>query len=419
MSDKPVFINYDVEAELTNLKAYFEELTKTEEAEKKLYPAQLENILLNIIEYKASLLVEKFNNAALLNLPQFSRYPILDYIGELFDCKRLKAEKGKDTLKIELYEVMNFDITIPKGLEILTKDEKYTFVTTSDVIIPAGETVAAVEIQSQTATADVNSYGIGDINILVKPESYIKKVSNIYGVSGGYDEEPDENYIKRILLAPEGFSCAGSKKAYIYHTLSTHASILDAQADSPQIPATIEKDNAIYTENNGNITGNGFSAAINYKTGTCSLTIGETTYKITIPPQSTVYIYPLTNKDETSKAILDTVDNKFNGEEINPMCDVVIAKSPTKKTVTIPLNITLKADADYKTAVEQVTEAANKYKAEIRKKLNTEIVPSHITTPIGNIDGVYSVDCGSFETTKAKINEFFDITFTINITQRN
>lgn len=413
MSDKPVFIDYDIETELAKLKAYFEELT-----EKTLYPAQLENILLNIIEYKASLLVEKFNNAALLNLPQFSKYPILDFIGELFDCKRFKAEQGRDILKIELFEALNFDITVPKGLEVLTKDEKYTFLTTSDVIIQAGEISATVEIQSQTATAEVNNYGIGDINILVKPESYIKSVTNLNGVTGGYYEETDDNYIKRILLAPEGFSCAGSKKAYIYHTLSSHPAIIDAQADSPQIPAAIILDGNTFTESNGEIQCADFSAQFDYKTGTCNLTIDETTYTITIPPQSTVYIYPLTADDETPQTILDAVDNKLNGEEINPMCDVVIAKNPIRKAVSIPINVIINADADYNTTIDAINKTANNYKSEIRKKLNAEIIPSHITTPIGNIDGVYSVDCGNFTAQKADVKEFFDITFTINATQR-
>lgn len=413
MSDKPIFIDYDTETELAELKSYFEELT-----DKTLYPAQLENIILNIIEYKASLLVEKFNNAALLNLPQFSRYPILDFIGESVDCTRLKAEKGKDTLKIELFEAMNFDLTIPKGLEVLTKDEKYTFVTTENVTITAGQTVATVEIESQTATSDVNNYGTGDINILVKPESYIKSVTNLNGVTGGYDEESNENYIKRILLAPEGFSCAGSKKAYIYHTLSAHSSILDAQADSPQIPATIEYDNTTYTETDGEIESEDFSAIFDYKTGKCILTVGDDTYTITIPPQSTVYVYPLTADDETPQTILSAVENKINGDEINPMCDVVIAQSPVKTTKAITLNVSVKADADFEKTLAQVTAVANDYKTAIRKKLKAEIEPSHITTPIGNIGGVYSVDTGTLTTTQADINEFFDITFTINATQR-
>lgn len=413
MSDKPVFIEYDVEAELSKLKAYFEELT-----EKPLYPAQLENILLNIIEYKASLLVEKFNNAALLNLPQFSKYPILDFIGELFDCKRLKAEHGKDILQIGLYEALSFDVTVPKGLEVLTKDEKYTFVTTSDLIIKAGQTTAAVEIISQTAAAEVNNYGIGDINILVKPESYIKSVTNLNGVTGGFDEETDDNYIKRILLAPEGFSCAGSKKAYIYHSLSAHSAIIDAQADSPQIPAAITLNDTTYTESNGEIDNADFSATFDYKTGTCNLSVGENIYSITIPPQSTVYIYPLTADDETPQTILDTVEEKFNGEEINPMCDVVIAQSPVKKAVSIPINVIINADADYNLTVNKINKVANNYKSEIRKKLNAEIIPSHITTPIGNINGVYSVDCGNFTAQKADVKEFFDITFNLNITQR-
>ena len=80
MSDNlPIFFKYDTEAEEQKLVKRFEELTG-----KPLYPAQDERLLISLIEYKASLLVNKFNDAARLNLTRYSRGPILDCIGEMF-----------------------------------------------------------------------------------------------------------------------------------------------------------------------------------------------------------------------------------------------------------------------------------------------------------------------------------------------
>lgn len=409
---KPVFIEYDTEAEKAELIKLFEE-----ETERKLYPAQIENILLNLFQYKASQLVARFNEAALLNFPQYSRGQILDLIGEMFDCERLKGAKAQATLKIELYEAFTADLTIEKGLEVQTKDEKYIFTTTEDLVISAGETSGMVTIESEDLTEELNNYGVGDINILLKPVSYIKSVTNTTSAAGGKGIELDKAYAERILLAPEGFTCAGSRQSYIYHALSAHPAIIDVTADAPQLPATITKADTTSTETGGIITGNGFSATVDYKTGTCVLTVGEISYTITIPPQSTVNIYPLTSEDTTSQAVLTAVENKLTGEEINPMTDIVNVIAPQAVNKEITINVTL--DYNSYLAKTSVNTAVQDYKSELRKKLQAEIIPSQIIAKIGNIQGVYSVDCGNLTKTSCKVNEYFNIIPTVNFSVRS
>ena len=411
---KPVFLEYDSEKQKAELIKLFEDKTQ-----KKLYPAQIENILLSIIEYKASTLVAQFNEAALLSLPQYSRGLILDLIGELFGCERLKGAKGLTTLKIELFEPFTFDFTIPKGLEVLTKDEKYIFTTTEDLTIKAGDLTGTVTIESEDLTEDVNQYGIDDINILIKPVSYIQSISNTTAVTGGAGEEDDESYIKRILLAPESFSTAGSKQSYIYHTLAAHPAIIDAQADAPQLPATITIGEETATETNGTITGSGFSSTVNYKTGTCELTIGNNVYKIVIPPQNAVNIYPLTAENITPEGVLSSVNKKLNEDDIIPMTDKVNVISPVPVSKDITLNIAINQDANYDKTTALINSAVAEYKTEIRSKLKQEIIPSQIISKIGNIAGVYSVDCGNLTKNSAKINEFFILNITTNISQRS
>lgn len=45
--------------------------------------------------------------------------------------------------------------------------------------------------------------------------------------------ESDEDFRRRIVLAPEGYSVAGPEGAYIFHALSADADVLDASAISP------------------------------------------------------------------------------------------------------------------------------------------------------------------------------------------
>lgn len=45
--------------------------------------------------------------------------------------------------------------------------------------------------------------------------------------------ESDEDFRRRLVLAPEGFSVAGPEGAYIFHALSADSDVLDASATSP------------------------------------------------------------------------------------------------------------------------------------------------------------------------------------------
>ena len=418
MSDNlPVFFEYDSETEEQNLVKLFEEKTG-----RTLYPAQDERLLISLIEYKASLLVNKFNDAARLNLVQYSRGLILDCIGEMFDTPRLQGSSGADILQIELNTTFTSDLTIKKGLEILSKDEEYTFVTTEDCIIPAGETIGTVPIKAQLTGEFANVYGVDDVNILVKPISYIKSVTNINGVTGGADVEDDEPYIRRILLAPEKFSCAGSKQAYIYHTLSANANIVDAQAESPIIPATVEKTangvKTVYTAENNVIQTDDFNVNVDYKT--CSMTFkkDDITYCFKIPPQATVYIYPLTEKDVTPQSVIEDVENVLTGDSVNPMTDYINVIAPEKIDKTIRLKVILDENTDFEATSKLVYSSVEDYKTELRKSLGAEILPSEIITKIKGITGVYDVDTLDLTKTTAKINQFFNITFDINITQK-
>ncbi len=45
--------------------------------------------------------------------------------------------------------------------------------------------------------------------------------------------ESDEDFRRRLVLAPEGYSVAGPEGAYIFHSLSASSDVLDASATSP------------------------------------------------------------------------------------------------------------------------------------------------------------------------------------------
>ena len=396
-AEKPHFIEIDPQADEKLLIGKYLELTKKQE----LFPAQSERILISLIAYYANLVKTEFDNAAALNLVRFSRAPILDFIGELFRCPRLKAKYGYDIQQITLFEAFASDLTIHKGLEIQTKDGKYIFKTSSDVVVKAGETVVTVPIVCETATSAVNVYGAGDINVLIKPLSYIKSVTNLNGVSGGLDDESDESYIERILLSPESYTCAGSYGSYIYHTKSAHQDIVDVEAESPQLPAEVNIDGAPFEE-----------FEVNYKTGRLTFTHNEQSFEIIIPPAASVFVYPLVKDGGAGFDIIkNAVENKLFDKECIPMTDYINVVEPTAINKELDITILLEDDCEKDSVKTTVNSVIENLCANYRKTLNTSLVPLRVSTPLGNIEGVHDVILNNLKAEeKCKINEYFVLT---------
>jgi Phage-related baseplate assembly protein len=74
---------------------------------------------------------------------------------------------------------------------------------------------------------DLDNLGalLGVTRLLISPAVPEKAIAAVY--------ELDDDYRRRITLAPEGFSVAGPEGAYIYHALSADPDVLDASASSP------------------------------------------------------------------------------------------------------------------------------------------------------------------------------------------
>lgn len=399
MTDKPDFIEIDAESDEQALIDKYLELTGKD----SIYPAQAERILISLIAYYANLVKTQFNEAAALNLVQFSRAPILDFIGALFGCTRLDAEYGTDELVITLYEAFSYDFTISAGLEVQTSDGEYTFKTTEDVTIPAGDTTATVTIQSETAGSAVNDYEEGTINVLIKPYSYIKSVTNLNGVSGGLDEESDEDYRERILMAPESYTCAGSWGAYIYHTKSVSQNIVDVEAESPQIPATITIDGETVDAD-----------SVDYTTGEVTFTYNNSEIVVTVPPAASVYVYPLVAEGADFDTIKTAVEEKLTDRDCMPMTDYINVVEPTALERELNITVTLDDDIDTDSVKSDVTAAIDTFVTEHRNTLNAALVPLKLLTAIGNIEGVYNVSLNDFaEIEECNINEYFVITYNL------
>ena len=383
------FIKVDAFEDEQNLIKKFEEETDT-----KLQPMQDARILISLIAYYGSLLKSQINDACNLNIVENSRAPFLDFLGKFKNCPRNTKQKGEDDLLIKLNTTFSYDLTINKGFQVKSNDGLYIFETKNDLIIKAGENQGIVRIESQEATEDVNKYKSGEVNTVISSSfSFIDSVSNINGVNGGSDDETDENYIKRILLAPEGFSVAGPELAYIYFALSAHPSIVDVSVDVPNEDATVDINGikSILTENQAD--NELFSTKINYQMGEIEIKLkqqieAESKIKVKIPHPYEIDLYTLTEDGEAGDTVLKAIENKL--QDVRPLCDYVVPKSAIVKDFTISGTVYITKNTDKETVEKQVKEVLNSFLSSIKSKLNKSIVKhTDIIAPVCRIENVY------------------------------
>jgi phage-related baseplate assembly protein len=216
--------------------------------QRPLYPADPERLLINLQTYASALLAIAINETAKQNLLAFAKGQYLDALAQFYGVQRLPARKAQTILRFSLVEPLNFDVVIPAGTRASAGGDLY-FATLQEVKIPAGSLYVDVPAECNEPGTKGNGFSPGQIKDLIDPLPYIDSVSNITMSMYGADEEDDERFRERIRLSIERFTNAGSKQAYIYHTLSAHQDIEDVEVYSPA-PGQVK---VIFTVKGGNI----------------------------------------------------------------------------------------------------------------------------------------------------------------------
>lgn len=334
---EPSFIERDAVKVTQELIALYEQITG-----KKLYPAQVERVLIDLIAYREMLLRIAIQEAAKQNLVEYATYPMLDYLGELVGVKRLPAQPARTTLRFTLSEFQTFDVLIPAGTQVATKDGNCIFKTSSKAVIKAGQIAVDVEAICETAGIIGNGYIPGEINNILDPIPYVDKAENISMSFGGADEESDDKLRQRIKEAPEHFSNAGSKGAYRFWAMSAHQDIVDVAVMSPT--------------------------------------------------PGVVNVYILTKNGNPTTEILSLVSNTLNDEKIRPLTDQVAILSPTRIDFSISANVTIYDFADSGMVRKTINEKIMEYISDMKSKLGKDIIRSQIIALINSVYGVYKTD---------------------------
>ena len=329
----PTFVNRDPDMIMSEIKAQMEAMLG-----RQLQPAQVEQLILQIIGYREVLLLERFNAGMAQMLYQFSQAPVLDYIAGLVAVERLPAANSGCIVRFNLVPGHG-SVVIPAGTRVATGDSKAIFELADDILIPPSVNSVEALVTAQIAGKAANGYVPGFVNKILDPLAFVSSVTNMTTTGGGSDEETDEQLRERIKLAPTQYSTAGSRQSYIYHAKSANPAIIDVSVSSP-IPGT-------------------------------------------------VYIVPLLAQGAYAQVIAD-IHAVCSAETVRPLTDTVIVSEPTEIFYDIEVELTIYEGANITDTEIKVLDALKEYTESKSQRLGLDIIRSHIVQ-VCRISDVYDV----------------------------
>ena len=295
MSDLNLLSDNPLEIESSIINAY--NALRVESGEKEITPASPIYIFLKSIAYVLSCYSALINEKIKQNFIDYATGEYLDSLGKLTGTNRLQATASLCTARFYRVAGTSNAVLIPKGTRI-TADSVIYFQTIEDTEIPADTESVDVIVSALVAGSSSNGYGAGSIKQIVDNIAYLKSVENITVSSGGTDIESDESYRNRIFLAPETFSVAGPKLAYVYHAKSVSSDIIDVAVVSDE-PGVVK-------------------------------------------------VYPLLSGGMLpSEELLQSINNKLSASDVRPLTDKVEVLEPVKKEYNIDLDYYLYEERDF------------------------------------------------------------------------
>ncbi len=161
MSDalpEPSFVERDPRGLTAQMVADYEAMVG-----RKLQPAQVERLLVDVIAYRESLVRIAIQEAAKQNLLAYAAFPMLDHLGDLLGVRRLPPASAVATLRFVLDAARSGVTIVSSGTRVRSGDGRAVFATTAPVEIPAGSLFVEVAASAEAPGETGNGYVEGQI----------------------------------------------------------------------------------------------------------------------------------------------------------------------------------------------------------------------------------------------------------------
>ncbi|WP_321448406.1 baseplate J/gp47 family protein [uncultured Cohaesibacter sp.] len=199
--------------------------------QRTLYPAQYEQILIDLLSYGFSLLGQEGQIASKQRWLLFAEGEHLDVVAANNSTYRLKAAASTCDLQVTLDGVLTEDFFLSEGTIVVGGD--YRFSTDEQLLIEAGLLSGTVGATAQEEGEDANGMTAGQINAFLASQDGVS-VANITETEGGADEEDDDSLRMRAAYAHDRISKAGPKESYRQQVLAFSSAIVAVAVIRPE-----------------------------------------------------------------------------------------------------------------------------------------------------------------------------------------
>ncbi|PPB57577.1 baseplate assembly protein [Campylobacter hyointestinalis subsp. hyointestinalis] len=213
-----VIESLDYEKILSDIKNVFKE--QLNDIEIELLESDSYSALLETLAYRELLLRARINSSVKAMLLPFSEGSDLDNIVSIYGIERQQGEKPTARIKFSLSTTLDYDVYIPSGLVLVSKDGE-TATLKDSLSIKAGdkEMVGVSVLDSFVKSSSIKC------ELIQTPLPFVLTAKQENEFVGGAERESDDRLRERAVLSLERFSTAGSAKAYIYQAMSANAKV--------------------------------------------------------------------------------------------------------------------------------------------------------------------------------------------------
>jgi hypothetical protein len=121
---------------------------------------------------------------------------VLSFLDKVAGVKRSLGTKARATIEVTLRNTRNNVFLLDKGYPISTYDNKLTFRTIEDLIIPPGAVSGTVVVEAEETGTKYN-VSVGSINRVFLEYADVQSIQNIEDAQGGSNEETEEEAVIR------------------------------------------------------------------------------------------------------------------------------------------------------------------------------------------------------------------------------
>lgn len=197
---------------------------------RKLYPMQVEMLLIEALAYAMSVLGVEGQIVASQHLVAFADISGLERLGPNRSTPRLAASRARTTMRFSVDPPREEATLVAAGCRVSAGE--IVFAALTPAVIPAGAVSAEVEAEAQTDGAAGNGFLPGQIATMLDPVAGVAAV-NLTTSEGGADIEDVELYRLRVANAFERISTGGSQAWYRETTMGASPAVIDVAVVRP------------------------------------------------------------------------------------------------------------------------------------------------------------------------------------------